>query len=259
MSLKILKKPLIVAVVGKGGSGKSVIATLIAKVVINNYNYKLLLIDGDPTYPHFSKMMSITPKVSLETVRSNLIHDITSGNKSSKDAAEFIDFYVYNSLIETKQFNLFYIGQPEASGCFCPSNTIMKKAIESISRDFEIVLIDCEAGLEQINRMVIQTVDIIIIVTDGSQRSLNTAITIRKMAQKFTDYKRIGLIINRFKGDLENIMNKVRNLDFLVYTIIPEDEIISIYDSEGEPIINIPQDAESYIEIKKSLYKILSL
>ena len=135
----------------------------------------------------------------------------------------------------------------------------MKKAIESISRDFEIVLIDCEAGLEQINRMVIQTVDIIIIVTDGSQRSLNTAITIRKMAQKFTDYKRIGLIINRFKGDLENIMNKVRNLDFLVYTIIPEDEIISIYDSEGEPIINIPEDAESYIEIKKSLYKILSL
>jgi CO dehydrogenase maturation factor len=255
--LEIFKKPLIIAIVGKGGTGKTVISTLITKALSNNYDYKLLLIDGDPTYPHFSKMVNINPKKSLETVKHNLIHNIKSGKFDSTDAAEIIDFEVYNALIETKRFSLFSIGQPEESGCFCPSNTIMKKVIESISKDFEIVLIDCEAGLEQINRMVIHSVDIVIIVSDESERSIDTALSIRASAEKFTQFKKIGLILNRFKGDVNRIKLKLQKSKLMLFTIIPEDEIISNYDAQGKAIIDIPEDAISYQAIKNNLLTIL--
>ncbi len=257
--LQIKKKPLIIAVVGKGGAGKTIITTLLIKALSTNYSYKLLLIDGDPTYPHLSKMLKLNPTRSLEAIKSELIANIQSGEKNREDLAEIIDFQVYNALVETKQYSLFSIGQSEEPGCFCPSNAIMKKVIESISKDFEIVLIDCEAGLEQINRMVIQSVDIVIIVSDESQRSINTAISIRESAKKFTNYKKIGIIINRFKLDPNKIIVKLHELNFELFALIPEDEIIRNYDAQGKPIIDISDSAVSYQEIRYKLSKILNL
>ncbi|MFW9950057.1 MAG: AAA family ATPase [Candidatus Thorarchaeota archaeon] len=257
--LKIFKTPLIIAVVGKGGSGKTVVSTLVAKVLITNFNYKLLLIDADPTYPHFSKMMNVNPEKNLEIVKSSLITNVKSGNINSSEAAELIDFEVYNALVETKQFCLLYIGHPEEPGCFCPANAIMKKVIESISKDFEIVLIDCEAGLEQINRMVIQSVDILVIVSDDTQRSIDTSVSIRESANKFTQYKKIGIIVNRFKSNFNKVIDKLQKLGFSIFGLIPEDEIIRIFDFEGKPLLNLPKNAKSYEEVKKSVYKMLNL
>lgn len=255
--IELFKKPLIIAVVGKGGSGKTVISTLITKALISSHDYKLLLIDGDPTYPHFSKMLGVNPKKSLEKIKSDLINNVKSGIISSSKAAEVIDFEIYNALIETKQFNLFSIGQPEEPGCFCPSNAIMKKVIESISKDFEIILIDCEAGLEQINRMVLESVDIVIIISDETQRSIETAASIKLMADKFTKYHKIGLIINRVKGNTEKLHDQIKRLGFELFALLPEDEIIKNYDNYGKAIIDIPENASSYQTIKKALSSIL--
>ena len=257
MGLNLSKAPLILAVVGKGGSGKSVIATLIAKTLIRNYHYNLLLIDGDPAYPHFSKMMNVTPTRNLETIKSQLLRSIQSGDKTSTQAAKFIDFEVYGALIETKEFSLISIGQPEESGCFCPSNTIMKKVIESISKDFDIVIIDCEAGLEQINRMVLESVDIVIIISDETQRSIETAVSIKSTADKFTNYHKIGLIINRVKGNTEKLQHQIKHLGLELFALIPEDENIKEYDNYGKAIIDIPENTSSYQTIKKALSSIL--
>ena len=59
------KPPLIIAITGKGGVGKTIITTLIAKAISTFYTFKLLLIDADPTHPHLSKMVKLVPKISL--------------------------------------------------------------------------------------------------------------------------------------------------------------------------------------------------
>ncbi|MFW9880584.1 MAG: AAA family ATPase, partial [Candidatus Thorarchaeota archaeon] len=191
------EKPLIISVVGKGGSGKTAITTLLAKSISKIYDLKMLLIDADPTHPHLSHMVRLVPKRSLESLRADIIDEVLMKAKIFEIVAENIDFEVYNAIAESKDFCLFSIGQPEGPGCFCPSNTLLRKVISSISKDFDIVLIDCEAGLEQINRMVIETVDILLIVSDMSIRSVETAATISKSAKKFTNYKKFGVILNR--------------------------------------------------------------
>jgi CO dehydrogenase maturation factor len=72
------------------------------------------------------------------------------------------------------------MGRPEAPGCFCTVNDLLKYGIETLSQDYGITIIDREAGPEQVNRRVIQSIDTLLIVTDTSNRSLKTASDIMK-------------------------------------------------------------------------------
>jgi len=245
------EKPLIISVVGKGGSGKTAITTLLAKSISKRYDFKMLLIDADPTHPHLSHMVNLVPKKSLEKLRTDVIDEILTKAKDFEKVAENIDFQVYNAITESKDFSLFSIGQPEGPGCFCPSNTLLRKVISSISKDFDLVLIDCEAGLEQINRMVIETVDILLIVSDISIRSVETAATISKSAKKFTNYKKFGVILNRVKGDIDYIIEKLENLNLPLLGKIPEDDNISKFELKGRPLIELPEGSKSLLAINK--------
>jgi len=250
-------RPLTIAILGKGGVGKTILTVLMAKSISTDYNYKLLLIDADPTYPHLSKMVKLIPEKSIEDLRADLVNTVLNKQDSADNIAESIDFKVYNAIVESKQFSLFSIGQPEGPGCFCPSNTILRKVIESISKDFDIILIDCEAGLEIVNRLVIQSVDIILIVTDISIRGIDTAEAIRKSAEKFTKYKRMGIIINKVKGDISSILKKLESLHFNLMGIIPEDIKVIEFDLNGKPLIDLPLESESYIKVQKLVKTLL--
>ena len=128
-----MEKPHTIAVVGKGGVGKTLVTALLAKIISEDYDYKLLLIDADPTHPHLSKMVKLVPSKSIESIRSEVIEKTLLKKKVIKDIAANIDFEVYNAIAENKFFSLLSIGQPEDPGCFCPSNALLKKVIQSIS------------------------------------------------------------------------------------------------------------------------------
>ena len=66
---ELTKKPLIISIVGKGGVGKTAITTLLARAISQSYDYKLLLIDADPTHPHLSNMLKLVPEKSLEDLK----------------------------------------------------------------------------------------------------------------------------------------------------------------------------------------------
>ncbi|MHA2180635.1 MAG: ATP-binding protein [Promethearchaeota archaeon] len=254
----LIKKPLIVAIVGKGGVGKTIITTLLAKNISQNYKFKMLLIDADPTHPHLSNMVKLIPRVSLEMIRIDIINKTLDKEKSIQELAENIDFEVYNAIVEGKDFSLISIGQPEDPGCFCPSNLLLKKVIDSISKDFDIILIDCEAGLEQINRMVIESVDIILIVSDLSIRSVETANTLRKSAKKFTNYKKLGVVLNKVKGNIDYIVDKLEKLGLPLLAKIPEDPNVLEFDVKGNPIIDLPNNSKSLLSINELVEKILN-
>jgi CO dehydrogenase maturation factor len=255
---KIYEKPLTISIAGKGGSGKTIITTLLAKSISQRYDYKILLLDADPTHPHLSQMVNLVPTKSLETLRTDVIDDILTKGRDFEELAENIDFEVYNAITENKSFSLFSIGQPEGPGCFCPSNTLLRKVISSISKDFDLILIDCEAGLEQINRMVIESVDILLIVSDMSMRSVETADAIRRSAKKFTKYKKLGVILNRVKENANQVKKKLKILKLPLLAEVPEDDIITKLDLKGTPIIDIPDKSESLKVIDKLAKNLLS-
>lgn len=247
-----------IAIVGKGGTGKTAITTLIAKVLVEDYNFKLLLIDADPTHPHLSHMVDLIPQTSLEDIRNKVINKAMKKQNDLDQIAENIDYELYNAIQESKEFSLLYIGNPTAPGCFCPSNSLLRKVIESISKDFEIILIDCEAGLEQINRKVIQSVEIILIVSDMSIRSLETAHSIKEMAKKFTNYKHLGVILNKVKGDIDLLLDKMKDLDLSLFGTIHDSNTILEFEMSGKPLIKIPINSDLLAQIRPMVEKIIN-
>ncbi|MFO8018203.1 MAG: AAA family ATPase [Promethearchaeia archaeon] len=248
-----------IAVTGKGGTGKTSTTTFLAKILSEYWDYKLLLIDGDPTHPHLSHMVELVPDTSLEKVRQQTINKTLEKSEEAKDIAHNIDFEIYNAIKESKRFSVLSIGQPQESGCFCPSNALLRKVIESFSRDYDIILIDCEAGLEQINRMVLSSIDYLLIVADMSRRSIDTAKSIRKSAKKFTEYKRAGIVINKVRGDIQPLKNLIDELGFDIAAIVPYDDEVVALDLNGTPLINIQQTAPALQPLKKLAEKLVKL
>ena len=105
--------------------------------------------------------------------------------------------------------------------------------------------------------MVLQSIDILIIITDISMRSIETADSIRNRAAKFTHYKDLGIIINRVRGKIDPILNKLNEKKLPILGQIPEDDKIINFELEGKPLIDLQEDSISYLAIKEILTKIL--
>ncbi len=243
---------MIIAIVGKGGVGKSMFTALFTKALIAKKKKKILLIDGDPAYPHLARIFGIETDQDLEKIRKQIIK--SAGKKDEESKHEIIgslDYMLFESLYEHESFNMLVMGQPELKGCFCPSNTLLRESIEILAKNFDYVIIDCEAGLEQINRKVIRAVNTIIIVSDPAVRSLQTAISIKKSAGTFTQYDQIFLVFNKAPenlGDLEKIASEN---ELVVLGSIPFDKNIRELDLSGKTIFELDENSVSLKAAKR--------
>jgi len=151
------------------------------------------------------------------------------------------------------------MGRPEGPGCYCSINELMKYGIDSVSKQFDVTFIDCEAGPEQVNRRVVKGVDLLIIVTDTSLRGARVAGSIMEVIQLDADIRpgQTGLVINRFQGQDDKLIRENAdkwNLQILGH--VPEDENITQYDLTGRPIIELPDDSPSVLAVAEILKKL---
>jgi CO dehydrogenase maturation factor len=237
-----MKNPITIALCGKGGVGKTTAAALMVSALADRGNKKILAIDADPAIG-LSHALGINVVKTVDDVRNDLIEKIREEKIDDKASTlHMLDYEIFNALAEHKHFALLAIGRPEGEGCYCEVNHLLKDIIESLSINFDTIIIDGEAGIEQINRRVMKNVDHLILVSDTSVKGLNVAKTIKKVAHdsKAVDYKSTGLLLNRIKDKEEvvSIMNHV-NLDLLGW--IPEDDLIREYDFNGRSYLDFPK------------------
>lgn len=248
----------IIAVCGKGGVGKTLLTATMAKLLADRGNIKILAIDADPSFG-LAPALGVKVKRTIDDIRNDLIKKVKKGQRGNKsEMAAALDYEVFDALEEGHNLGVLAIGRPENKGCYCQVNELLKEVIGSLSESFDVVLIDGEAGIEQINRRVMRSVDDLVIVSDTSSKGINVAGTIRHVAQdrKAVKYTRIGLVINRVrrKEEVDKIL-EVTSLDLLGW--IPEDDIIREYDFNGKPMIELPDDSSSVRAVQEILKKLM--
>ena len=230
-----------IAMCGKGGVGKTTAAALMVKALADRGTRKILAIDADPAIG-LSYALGVKVDKTVDDIRNDLIEKIKEEKiKDKADTLHMLDYEIFDALVEQKNFALLAIGRPEGEGCYCEVNLLLKDIIESLSMDFDVIIIDGEAGIEQISRRVMKIVDHLILVSDTSAKGLNVAKTIKKVAHnnRAVDYKSAGLLLNRIrdKEEVDTIMNQI-DLDLLGW--IPEDELVREYDFKGKSYIDFP-------------------
>lgn len=222
----------VIAVCGKGGVGKTVFSALLARVFAEAGMQPLLLVDADPVGGLTSAIGEHTVE-TLSGVRDRVIGAAKAGGAAAvAHAAERLDYFVLKALMERDRYSLLAMGHNANKGCFCPANKLLRSAIESLLGSFAAVIIDAEAGIEQINRDVTEHVDLIIVVVDTSQRSIDTLHMIAGMK----DPSRVLVVANRVPVIDEGRLP----LGVALLGCIPEDGALRAFDQAGRSLWQLP-------------------
>ncbi|MBQ8028323.1 MAG: AAA family ATPase [Clostridia bacterium] len=244
----------IIAVAGKGGVGKTSISASIVKLLVQKYpDKKILAIDADPAVG-LSTALGIEVKTTIDDIRKEIVATVEDGQ--TKAAIELLGdarYKIFDALVETDGFAFIAVGRPESAGCYCKINAYLKEVISLLSQDFDFVVVDGEAGIEQINRRVMEKVSHLLLITDASKKGTQVISTIKSVADELVMYQQIGAIVNRIPD--KNVIKYIDTGNIPVLSYIITDSNLAIYDIEGKNIINLPDNSNIVKGVKEALEK----
>ncbi len=238
--------PKIIAFLGKGGAGKTIISALCGKI-ISERGKKVLFIDADPTMG-LTCALAVQPKKTMGMAREEIIQQarIADAHEERQRLGEIIDFLMLESLYEGAGFGLLTMGQTSTLGCYCLLNQLLRHTISRIRAAYDVMVIDGEAGIEVINRQVTESVDTPILVSDTSLRSIRTTLmaydTLKRSGMQ-TD--RVGTILNRTDHVDPQHREMLEGKGIQILGTMPYDALIAQRDASGLNPMDMPADAPS--------------
>ena len=249
-----------IAICGKGGVGKSLLAYFVARA-LENLDYQVIVLDADESNIGLFKFFEIQrpPKSLIEFL---------GGRKKFKEKLKSVP------MIEKEKITLDEIPQEckakigeitviltgkihePMEGCACPMGVVSKEFIEKLElKDQEVLIVDTEAGIEHFGRGVEKGIDTVIIVAEPSFESIEVASKVWELAQKLR--KDVYLILNKVpEGEIRKKLKKlVEEKELKPAGIIPYDEKVFIASLEGKS----PPLRKAYQSVKNTIEHILKI
>ncbi len=244
----------VIAVSGKGGVGKTMVACLLVKSLIDLGVENILAIDADPD-SNLAESLGEKVEKTIGDIREELFNESRSPGVSWRD---LLEYRIMEAMVESENYDLIVMGRPEGPGCYCAINHVLRQVIDIFSKNYDVVVIDTEAGLEHLSRRTTRNVDILLVVTDATKKGIATCRRIIELSGKLEiNIGKIFGIINRVRGDVEEIIKDAQEIGLEIIGIIPEDEYVREYDLYGKPLIELPKDSEALISVRKITEKIM--
>ncbi len=249
-----------VAVAGKGGTGKTASVAMMARALMDNPRTgSLLLIDADPACGLLSAL-GVEVQRSMGEVREEIIRTARRRENTEPDADavkklinDKIDYLSFEALTEFDDFAVIAMGRTETMGCYCPVNSLLRDAIKTLSKGFDTILIDGEAGLEQVNRQVVKRLQTLMVISDPTSRGIETAAALKQLVEqdRAIEVERLGMVFNRVRGAEDVLESRAAEIGLDLFGFIPFDEAIAEYDLVGKAITDLPDDAPSLMAYRK--------
>jgi CO dehydrogenase maturation factor len=249
----------IIAVAGKGGTGKTTIAALLIKALKEAGAGPVLAIDADPNSNLGALLGAQTQSAIVE-----IIDDISKNPEQvpkgvSKD--RYIDMRVQESLGEEKGYDLLSMGRPEGPGCYCFANNMLRELIKKLMKNYAWVIIDNEAGMEHLSRRLLRQIDTLFMVSDNSVIGLRSAARISTLVDEL-NIKTANrfLVLNKSKGSSETLKDEIKKLGLELKAVLPFDEELeeaavttkSVFGIKGgDPVFNIVKELLGEPIVKK--------
>lgn len=257
-----------IALAGKGGVGKTTIAGMIVKYLVQNQPGPVLAIDADPS-SNLNMVLGLELDWTVGEIREDMLAQVKqsltaggaamgaiAGNVSKHD---YLDYQIRSSLAEGDRFDLIAMGQPEGPGCYCAVNHNLRQVIDSISRHYRFVVVDNEAGMEHLSRRTTRDVQNLLIVTDPTQRGLVAAERIASFRDELDIHiEDTRLIINRLVGSIPPVLQeRIDALPIPLLGTVPADEQLSLFEFSGQPLIELGDQSPVYQAVAMMMDQII--
>ncbi len=191
----------IIAIAGKGGVGKTTIGAMLIRYLVEEMKAPpILAVDADPN-SNLNELLGVEVHSTIGEARELMKKDVPPG--MTKDV--WFEYKVHQSIVEGKGFDLLVMGRPEGPGCYCAANSLAKQSIDMLKKNYRYIVVDNEAGMEHMSRLVTQDVDYLFVVSDPTPRGLVTAGRIKGLIDELKlNIRNVYSIANRVKDGEEN-------------------------------------------------------
>lgn len=236
----------VIGFAGKGGTGKTTIAALTVRYLMERKNKAVMAVDADSN-SCLNEALGVQIHATIGKLREESLDQIRSGTErpGGMSMEQLFDFQVQQSIIEAEGFDLMVMGRPEGPGCYCAANNIIRKYTDILSEKYNYVVIDNEAGMEHLSRRTTHAVDLLLVISDPTQKGLKTAKRIDGLVDELKlDVKKRKVIVNRVAGEnFEKLKDSINDIQLEEVLNVPEDENIFQLDLEGRPVFDLPPDS----------------
>ena len=236
-----MSQAVVIALTGRGGVGKTSLSAAIVRILTEAHpEAKILAIDADPAIG-LSVALGVEVKETLDEIRLRVAKDVTEGLQDTQDILAEAKFRIFEAMQEQKGFAFLAIGRPEAAGCYCAINTYLRQVISLLVNEFDYVVIDGEAGIEQINRRVMEKVTHLLCVSDQSRKGIQIISTIKEVSDTLVAADKVGAVLNRVLLPERIEEKEIGGVPLIA--VIPPDPAHAENDIEGRSVFELPEDS----------------
>jgi CO dehydrogenase maturation factor len=258
-----------IALAGKGGTGKTTVAAMVIRSLVEAQKGMVLAIDADPS-SNLNMVLGLELEETVGDIREEALTDIKAtmgagalagGLSSGMSKSDHFDYHIRMATVEGEGVDLIAMGRPEGQGCYCAANSVMRTIMDRISASYDFVVVDNEAGMEHLSRRTTRDVDVLLIVSDPTQRGVVAAQRVADLVDELEiNIKDRYLILNRFPGEelppaLQQSVAAVK-AEFL--GIVPYDVKLAEFEFTGRPLIELDQDSSVYQTVREMLNRTLA-
>ena len=254
-----------IALAGKGGTGKTTVAGLLIRYLIEHTDGSILAIDADPA-SNLNMVLGIDIEQTVGDIREDMLGQVQSSGAlagampGGMSKIDYLDYQVQMALVESERVDFLAMGRPEGPGCYCAANQMLRVIVDRIEKQYDYVVIDNEAGMEHLSRRTTRDVDVLLLMTDPTQRGLITAQRMRDMVPELEiGVGHVFLVVNRLRGDLpQPLASMIDRSGLSLLGTIPEDFTMAEFEFAGCPLIELPADSAVYSAISGLAQQVLA-
>jgi CO dehydrogenase maturation factor len=238
--------PIVIAIAGKGGTGKTTVCGMLIRRLADSNKGNILAVDADPN-SNLNEVLGVDLPMTLGDMREDMLKQAgDDGLPAGMSKQEYMQFMFGDALAEEDRYDLLVMGRTQGKGCYCFINNILSVQIEKYSGSYSYIIVDNEAGLEHVSRGTLPHIDILLLISDPTRRGIQAAGRVKQIAEHLEQKpKTTKLIVNRAPGGKlsEGVLEEIglQKLDLLF--VLPDDETIYRYDSEGLPSSTVPEES----------------